>query len=285
MAMKRLIAVLLLLTVVSCKVEDKDEPDLDIDCKFMTPKAMFNLCITRTKGSTNQDVIFQLHGVRGSQKEWINKWKPVRDIWRQRGFEPPAVATVNFGPAWFLAEKNHSKVSGLFGYYLNGIMPWIEKKLGYKARHRFLLGESMGGFNAAQYYFKRPEVFDKVAIICPAFTSIGPQSSKAEIKDYISRTHADKGDVNWLIFGLKVFFPKAEDWANADVFQLDKDEKDRYPPLLLSCGTEDTIGFYEGASKMAEILQADPRKEVHWYPIPGGHCARPFEQVADFFEY
>jgi pimeloyl-ACP methyl ester carboxylesterase len=144
----------------------------------------------------------------------------------------------------------------------------------------------MGGFNAAQYYFKRPDVFAKVAIVCPAFTLWGPQSSKEEVQDYIKRNNANEGRVKWLRAGLKAFFPKPADWANGDVFQLvdrlTPQEAAVAPPLYLSCGTEDDFGFYEGSSKMAEALSAR-KVNMIWEPVPGAHCSRPYQQVAEFF--
>lgn len=280
--MRRLAVLLLLVVTVSCRLEADGEPDLFIDCKYMTPKKMFNLCIVQTKGSKNTDVVFHLHGVTGNQKHWVENFKEVREIWRKNGMDAPAVATVNFGPTWFLAEKNSSPYSGLFNFYINDIMPWIENRLGYKPGRKLLLGESMGGFNAAQLYFKRPDIWDKVAIICPAFTMWGPQSSKEEVEDYVKRNNANKGYINWLRAGWKAFFPKASDWSNADVFQLVNEQKEKYPPLFLSVGTEDDFGFYEGTSKMAEILSSRGDRQLTWYPLAGKHCARPHEQLADF---
>ncbi len=266
------------------------EPDLKVTCHNLTPVNRFNMCIVTSKTSTNKDVIFEFHQATGGQKDWIKYWKQTRDIWRARGFEPPAVATVNFGPIWFLAEKNKSKFSGLFNFYIETVMPWVEKQLGYKPARKLLLGESMGGFNAAQYYFKMPAFFDKVAIVCPAFANIGPQSTKEEIDAYIERNHADRDNVNWLIRGNKSFFPDAEAWANADVFQLVERMEFKNlgilrPPLLLSCGSEDSWGFFEGSSRMAQILADRQSDKTTWAPISGDHCARPFEAVADFFQY
>ncbi len=226
--MRRLATLLLLLGTVSCRLDAEGEPDLFIECKTMTPQNMFNICITQTKGSKNTDVIFHLHGVTGNQQQWIKKFKSVRDIWRKNGFDAPAVATVSFGPTWFMAEKNSSRYSGLFKFYIDDVMPWVEKNLGYKPGRKFLLGESMGGFNAAQFYFKRPDIFEKVAIICPAFTTWGPQSSKEEVEEYVKRNNANKGNISWLRAGLKAFFPKTSDWMNADVFQLVNEQKENY---------------------------------------------------------
>ncbi len=280
--MIRILAVLLLFATVSCKLDAEGEPDVITECKIMTPKKIWNACITKTAGSENKDVLFFLHGATGSHKHWVQKYKGVRDVWRAKGFQPPVVVTFNFGPTWFMAEKNKSPFSGLFQFYLESLIPWAEKQIGHKAERKLLLGESMGGFNAAQFYFKRPDVFSKVAIVCPAFTSWGPQSPKEEVEEYVRRTNANEGHIKWLRAGWKAFFPNEEAWSNADVYQLVEKYRENLPPLFLSCGTEDDFGFYEGSLKMAEILTSRNANMI-WNPLPGAHCARPFEEIAEFF--
>ena len=51
-------------------------------------------------------------------------------------------------------------------------MPLLEKitedVTGLKRGRRFIMGESMGGFNTAQLVMKYPGEFDRAALLCPA---------------------------------------------------------------------------------------------------------------------
>jgi pimeloyl-ACP methyl ester carboxylesterase len=263
------------------------EDDLDIECQGLFSVKKWSYCITKTKGSTNPDVIFHLHQAGGNEHHWIEKWQETRNIWRAQGFQPPTVISVGFGPIWFLAEKNSSSVSGLFGYFIETVMPEMEKLIGGVRGKRMLFGESMGGFNAMQLYFKRPDLFTRIAAVCPAITTVGPQSTQAEVDAYIARNKASKFKVDWHMRGLRQFFPDKAAWDKANPFALLQNFGAPWnaPELFMSCGTEDSWGFYEGASQLALELVKRSQSTVTWHSMKGDHCARPQDKVAEFFSH
>jgi hypothetical protein len=121
-------------------------------CREFAGPRPWSACVTRTKGSRNPDVLYYLHGGEDDERQWSKTTgyaELIRKRWQAKGFSPPAVAAVSFGRLWLLAEKNASPESGLFEEFTGTVMPTVESQLVERPRRRLLLGESMGGFNAA----------------------------------------------------------------------------------------------------------------------------------------
>jgi pimeloyl-ACP methyl ester carboxylesterase len=266
------------------RVETREiEPGVLNHCEWFTSKQHFNLCITTTQGSRNPDILWYMHGASGSEKRWAKRYGEVRAAWRAQGYEPPVVVTISFGPVWLLAEKNPKATSGLFEYVTRTVIPMIEERLGGLQGRRLVLGESMGGFNTSQLVMKRPELFAKAVILCPAITTIGPFSKWKEITAFKKRNKGSRWDaVLWDIVMQRVFYPDQESWDSADALKIGP----RYlgpwtPPLYIGCGQRDQFAFYEGASAYQEIAKA-AGASVIWDDQPGGHCSFDPREVALF---
>ena len=75
------------------------------------------------------------------------------------------------GPIWFLKEDK-------FAAFQNEIMPALEARFAPRDGHRLLLGGSMGGFNAYLAWVQAPQLFHRVAFVCPAFLPVNPFASR-----------------------------------------------------------------------------------------------------------
>ena len=114
--------------------------------RFESPRP-WGICVTKTKGSDNPDILYYLHGGGDDEREWSlkdNYSEVIRRRWEAKGFRAPVVAAISFGGEWLLAEKNLSPESGLLEEFAGTIMPQVESKLLAAPRKRLLVGESMG---------------------------------------------------------------------------------------------------------------------------------------------
>jgi predicted esterase len=257
---------------------------LKSDCAKVEARVPWSYCVTESVGSNNLDVLYFLHDAHDNEKTWENDkvTRAIRDEWARRGFRAPRVVTVSFGDIWLLAEKNTSKDSGLFEMFTREIMPAIESRISPSVGRRYLLGISMGGFNALQLALKKGELFEKAVILCPAIAGVSPHSTSDEISAYIKRNKASGLRVKAMFKIARHFYPDESSYRAADPLAVIQSAPlSTIPPLQISCGSADEFGFYEGASRFASLAQRAGVK-VEWRSLQGGHCAADAGSAAAF---
>ena len=241
----------------------------------------WDYCVYKPTQSKGQDVLYYLHGLEGSDTEW-SELPHYDDVYQSWGANAPTVVTISYGGIWLLAEKNGSGYSGLYENFLNTALPFIEKTNNLTPSRRLLVGLSMGGFNAAQLYLKNPNLFARVALLCPAITTVGPYSSQTEINAYVARTHALWTNVRNALEVSSTYFPNESAWENADPISLaSKQGNSTFPPLFVSGGLQDQYGFFEGAAYFASEVVSQGAQAI-WDPVNGGHCSFDWQATANF---
>lgn len=143
---------------------------------------------------------------------------------------------------------------------------------GLQGGRRHLIGQSMGGFSAAEVALRNPGMFSRVALLCPAITTVGPFSSPVEIDDYIQRTGANPRLVKRMLKISRSVFINQKDWENHDPLRLlKKYDSSKRSKFYVSTGLSDGYGFLEGSEEFVDIAK-DQSIISKWVPVPGGHC-------------
>lgn len=238
-------------------------------------------CVHRVSPSVNADVVYYLHGANGSAETWANTpyFRRIYDAW---GTQAPTVISVSYGPVWLLAEKNTSTYSGLYTHFVSTALPAIEKAQALKPARRLLAGSSMGGFNSVQLYLKNPELFARVALLCPAVAEVGPYSGDEAIDAYVERTGADDALVANSIYLTRLFFPTRAAYQSADPLpQAAARVTAKSPPLFVSIGLQDEYGFFEGAGKLVDLVKSKGARAAY-SPVQGTHCTWDWKSVSQF---
>ncbi|WP_374030278.1 alpha/beta hydrolase-fold protein [Bdellovibrio bacteriovorus] len=185
----------------------------------------FKYCYRDPDSANNNDIVYFFHGLNGSEKTWHRQFlgtRTIQDWWELRGYRP-RIVSVSFGPQWLLVNN---KRYPLLPAFTRVIMPYMEKKVGgLKGGQRHIIGQSMGGFNAAEISLKNPGMFSKVALLCPALATISPFASDREIDAYIQRTGALRCQVEKMQRISQSVFVDKKDWDDHDPLKLIK----RYP--------------------------------------------------------
>ncbi len=241
-------------------------------------------CLYSDPNSKNQDLLYYFHGYGGNETSWGNNYfYPA--IYNQWANHAPKVLTISYGSSWLLAEKTPSNLSGMYDHFVQFVIPTLEKQLKIKPEHRLLFGISMGGFNASQLYLKSPELFSKVALGCPEINTLNPNASYIEISNYVLRTNSYIYYVQKNLELMNYFFPDSASWANANPIELAKKKiNPNYPPLNISCGDLDEVGFFEGANIFAEVAKSKGAS-VEWNLLHGYHCTVDGKNIAQFFTF
>lgn len=244
----------------------------------------WSYCISRVEGSKNPDLVYYFHGIDGSEKDWVEHSIPVREKWAKDGQDAPTVVSISFGTVWLLAPHSGSELTGmLMDFVMKAAIPQIESKLGGVHGRRMLVGRSMGGFNATELYLWYPEVFERVALLCPALSQISPFASDEEFEELIARTGALPTRVNRARDLGRFLFQNEANWRTVSPLLIAPLKvNSRYPKLFVSTGRQDDYGFFDGAEIFADLVHSQGVSEVEWYPVEGKHCEFDAQALAKF---
>ncbi len=260
--------------------------EIQKECYSLATSMPSEVCVYKSKNSLNPNVLYYLHGIFGDKTSWERDGLPVRQLWDVSKKDYPTVVTISFGQIWLLGEKNRSDLSGKLDVVLKETMPAIESRLGgARGRgNRFLLGVSMGGFNAIQLMTARPDLFNRVALGCPAISSVTPFSSKEEIQDYTTRTHADPKRVELALRVGLAHFPDLESGNHSWPFMgTEKINPKVAPKIYLEAVETDGYGFQEGDLFYGnQLLNRGLDLQLVYHP--GRHCEMKAEDVVKFLD-
>jgi hypothetical protein len=245
-------------------------------------KGKLRFSIYRANDGVSEDIIYHFHGRNLDNTIWNDDTyftSMIQLHWQKLKVKPPTVVLISYGPEWLLTPKNAKAESGLMDDFLSN-MPFIESKIG-KPTNRILVGESMGGLNALILGLSHPELFVRVASLCPGVYLDGPFSGFDKIKAAMKRTGADPG-VAWGIYLMaKKYVSNEDEWNKISPIELIKQANVNYPALYLSCGLYDKFGNYEGTEALVDIANSKG-VNTQWHPLYGGHCAIDIPSLADF---
>lgn len=241
-----------------------------------------NYTIYRAENGVNDDVIYHLHARNLDASIWNDDTyftSLVQAYWQKSSIKPPTVVVVSYGPVWLLTPKNSQVESGLLDDFI-ARLPKIESKVGKPSR-RILLGESMGGLNVLILGLSRPEMFSKIASLCPGVYLESPFSDYSTQRAAMKRTGADPKIIYGVTQLAKKYVSNNEEWKTINPISLIERADQTYPELYLSCGLYDKYGNFEGTESLANLAIKRGVK-TRWHPLYGGHCAIDIASLADF---
>ena len=241
----------------------------------------FRYCISKGDRERTRDIIVFFHGMGNNERSYFEDCdtQKLQRRMNDNGYYP-TVITFSMGKEWILSEKkNYSSIK----FFTHRVLPYLEGKVGgLRDGHRILVGKSMGGFNAAVVDLKQPQYFSKVALLCPAFSTVSPFSSRTDIWSYIRRTFAILFFVNKALDVARAAFADNNEYKKNDPLKLvNSFDGPVRPKLFVSCGQQDFFGFHEGAKVFARA--AEKRNfDVEYKPVIGGHCMFSKKATAHF---
>lgn len=239
-------------------------------------------CVNRAVGGVNGDVVYHLHGRGLDERIWNDDTyltAMLQARWQALGATPPTVVTLSYGSSWLLTPKGRMAKSGLLDDMIQRL-PAIEARIGTPKR-RLLLGESMGGLNVLVAGLSHPDMFAKVAALCPGVYVDSPFSKVSAIIAAARRTGANPK----IVFGVRAlartYAADDAEWRRISPIALIERANPTYPELYLSCGLYDSYGNFEGSERLAKLARQHGVK-TDWRPLYGGHCVTDVNSVGDF---
>lgn len=245
-------------------------------------KGNLSFSIYRANTGVNEDIIYHFHGRNLDNTIWNDDTyftSLIQSHWQKSKIKPPTVVLISYGPEWLLTPKNSKSDSGLMDDFISNL-PFIESKIG-QPKNRILVGESMGGLNVLILGLNHPELFSRIASLCPGVYLDSPFSDFDKIKEAVKRTGGDPKVALGVYLMAKKYVANEEEWKKISPIELIKKANIDYPELYLSCGLYDKFGNYEGTETLVNIANSKGVK-TQWHPLYGGHCAIDINSLADF---
>ena len=284
----KFVSFLLVIFLVPPVFASEDQPQVEFDRSYSCDQAnlrgvRFNYCLRKTSRQNTKDIVYYFHGSGGNADQWFRLYfmtMAMQRRWTYQGYDP-MVITISFGPDWALIDNDRYK---LLSYFKNVAVPFLENKVGgLQKGKRKLIGLSMGGYNAIQVGLREPRMFTRIALLCPAISTIGPYDSDREVNAYIRRTNACPSLVRRMIRISRQIFTDDRDWDEHDPLRMIKKYKSPYKPkFYISIGWRDSFGFYEGAQRFQKTSALRKIFSLQWVPVPGPHCMFDRNTAADF---
>ncbi len=155
--------------------------------------------------------------------------------------------------------------------FVSHSIPKIENRLGFTPRYRGLIGESMGGLNSLIVGLNRPEVFQRIASLCPPIYNISPFDPLSVIWNEIKITGAEPKTIAGIIFLGKKYVSNVAEWNAINPLERIKSfGLDHKVALYLSAPPYDKYGVFKEVNKMAHIAR-ERGLNITWHPLYGRH--------------
>jgi len=211
-------------------------------------------------------VLYLLHGLGGNEQSAAvsGEWTEVRDLRGDHKLGDFLLVAPDGWDTFYINARDGKTPYGDF--FLREFMPFIEKT--YRVRpgraSRGISGFSMGGYGALRFAFAHPELFGSVSAHSAALMRDPPQGVNAGASSgnvaarILTNVFGDPIDLKFWELNSPFLLAR----KNATLLAKTK--------IYFDCGTEDSYGFYRGASELDQTLNAlKIQHEFHLYP--GGH--------------
>ena len=214
-------------------------------------------------------VLYMLHGLGGNEQAAAldGEWNLLQDLRRQNLVGEFVLVAPDGGGTFYINSRDGKTPYGDF--FLREFMPFIERTYRIRAERlaRGITGFSMGGYGAFRTAFAHPELFGSASSHSGALTRLPPAGANLG---------AGTGNVAAQLLA-SVFGDPIDRafWDRNSPFVLARKNAAELAKMKIyfDCGTEDSYGFYRGASELHQTL--DSLKIAHEFHLyPGGHSVR-----------
>lgn len=166
-----------------------------------------------------------------------------------------------FTPIWFGYEKR----------FIEDTLPTVQKK--YRTNGTVVgFGHSMGGLTALMLVTRQPELFDGMCVASPFIYDTSAWESE-ERRKWFEDKFGTGGYVGRYRQNQRTYFDTEKDFRKWDPYSLlrEKGAHIKLPPILLTCGDQDSLGLWPHTLHLHEVL-AECGVAHDWLVQPGvGH--------------
>jgi len=211
-------------------------------------------------------VLYLLHGLGGNEQAMAldGEWTGLQDLRRENKVGEFLVVAPDGWDTFYINSRDGKTPYGDF--FLREFITFVERTYRVQTERaaRGITGFSMGGYGALRVAFAHPELFGSVSAHSGALMREPPQGVSA-----VASSGNPAAQLLANVFGNPI---DRNFWELNSPFVLARKNPQllRKMKIYFDCGTEDSYGFYRGASELHEAL--DSLKIPHEFHLyPGGH--------------
>ena len=211
-------------------------------------------------------VLYLLHGLGGNEQSIAldGEWTALQDLRRENKAGEFLVVAPDGWDTFYIDSRDGK--TPYSDFFVREFVPFVERTYRVRSERaaRGITGFSMGGYGALRMAFAHPDLFGSVSAHSGALMRAPPQGVSAG---------ASSGNLAAQLLA-KVFGNPIDRkfWELNSPYVLARKNAAALlkMKIYVDCGTEDSYGFYRGASELHETL--DSLKIPHEFHLyPGGH--------------
>lgn len=221
-------------------------------------------------------VLYLLHGLGGNAQTMAldGEWNDLQDLRRQNKVGEFLVVAPDGSDTFYINSRDGK--TPYADFFVREFIPFIERTYRVRGERatRGITGFSMGGYGALRTAFGHPELFGSVSAHSGALMRTPPQWVGA-----VAASGNPAAQLLATIFGDPI---DRKFWELNSPYLLARKNAASLMRMKIyfDCGTEDSYGFYRGASELHETL--DSLKIPHEFHLyPGGHSIRYLLEHSD----
>ena len=265
---KSLVIILTLLSLISCfkllvygQKPEKLAEGLEYEqgiASFKDDGIKLKYLITKWNVKENPDnnLIFYFHGLGRSELEWVEQ-DGFGTIYHDLIMNNPQlksfpVVSITLGATYLFLNNAPSPYNmDLEDFFIKKIIPYFREKLNCNGKI-YLIGHSMGGYNALTLSLRHPEMFPVIAAISPYTAPISPFTDAFDKKG--EELNMPKLQVAVLKGLLTNAYKTEENWDQYNPFKLVEKNK-TFPYIILSTAKHDLPGFEWSITNFGNLLE------------------------------
>jgi S-formylglutathione hydrolase FrmB len=218
-----------------------------------------------TAGSQTQKypVLYLFHGLGGNEQSIAldGEWNDLQDLRRQNMVGDFLIVAPDGRDTFYINARDGK--TPYSDFFVKEFVPFIEHAYRVRAERAAhgITGFSMGGYGALRMAFAHPEMFGSVSSHSGALTRAPPTAISS-----VASSGNLAGELLAKVFGDPI---DRAFWDLNSPFVLARKNTAALQKMKIyfDCGTEDSYGFYRGASELHETLNAlKIPHEFHLYP-------------------
>jgi len=250
-----LLSIIFLFLLSSCKkfIQQGEKPaELDKEIPYKSGKVFFEeeklelkyVSVENYIRKDSDDIIFYLHGINRSELEWIEEngfGKMFYNVLKENpDLKSYTVISITLGGTYLFIEGAPSPYNtDLETFFFKKIVPYFKEKYSKKG-NIYLIGHSLGGFNALILGLRNPDKIKAISVFSPYVAPISPFSKDFENKG--KELKMPDFQVAVLKSMLTNAYKTEEKWNDYNPFVL-LNKNTNFPYIALSDAKNDLPGF------------------------------------------
>lgn len=220
------------------------------------------------RGEDRYPVVYFLHGMRGSERQWEARGMgELLDGLIRAGEVPPMIVVAPAGENSMYVNWKSGEADWA-DFIAKDLVAVIDARYRTRAEPAFrgISGDSMGGYGALNVGFQQPDVFGSISAHSAALYPVDPDA----LPDWIKQRGERWGD----IFGFPV---DADHWRNNNPLHLATTlpvADLRRLQIYFDCGRDDRYGFDTGNAELDAVLAE--REVPHVFHLRTGNHGREY---------